>query len=553
MRSRLLLITSVFVGCLYSFPAWSACTGTDSPWTCTPDRESIAACIAGTGCFGFASGDTINVSDGGDGAETWSSQLIITKGVNLIGPGKSNLTITSGFACAACTNTFSTSNYLIVYNPSNPSLNEPFRLSGFTIDTNGICGGVMLTGGTTTNKLTQVRIDNNEIKNADSPNGSMRGVLVCGVVYGVIDNNVFTDNEKSIDSYGTDRPMWEDLSVELGTANSIYYEDNVFNSWSSFHSSGAGGRYVSRFNTYTLTHSGNGEQTIFDLHGNQNGGNYGTMQGEIYKNTVNAYDNFCFNQRGATARYWGNVILRNSKTFRHWIGEEYADELYPAANDFLMHVTNSYYWSNTVDGSTLYSGDSRYDVTDCCNAIDENDDYYIQVSSFNGTVGVGVGTRSQMDAISTCTNGVGYWVTDEGTWNTSGSGEQGRLYKCNSNSWVLSYTPYTYPHPLRNEADTTAPTLSVSQGSFVTVRKTRTTTLTGTCSDAVGVSWAKWRRGAAPDADNGTSCTGTTSWSCAVTDLGGGSNDIRIGCADAAGNVGTTTVNVEVTKRTWFH
>jgi hypothetical protein len=75
-------------------------------------------------------------------------------------------------------------------------------------------------------------------------------------------------------------------------------------------------------------------------------------------------------------------------------------------------------------------------------------------SPFNGSSGVGFGTLANMP--STCTPnsvsgapGVGYFATDQGNWNQSGSGGQGQLYKCTSaNTWTLSYTPYIYPHPL---------------------------------------------------------------------------------------------------------
>jgi len=46
--------------------------------------------------------------------------------------------------------------------------------------------------------------------------------------------------------------------------------------------------------------------------------------------------------------------------------------------------------------------------------------------------------------------GVGYWVTDEGSWNiTLPANTSGQLYTWNGSAWVLKYTPYTYPHPLR--------------------------------------------------------------------------------------------------------
>jgi hypothetical protein len=68
--------------------------------------------------------------------------------------------------------------------------------------------------------------------------------------------------------------------------------------------------------------------------------------------------------------------------------------------------------------------------------------------SGNYTCGVGFGTLANRP--TTCTTGVGYFATDQGSWNTSGNGfGQGELFKCTStNTWGLAYTPYTYPHPL---------------------------------------------------------------------------------------------------------
>lgn len=77
-------------------------------------------------------------------------------------------------------------------------------------------------------------------------------------------------------------------------------------------------------------------------------------------------------------------------------------------------------------------------------------------SPFNGTSGVGFGTLANRP--TTCTTSVGYWATDQGSWNQSGTGfGQGEFFVCTSaNTWTLDYTPYTYPHPLTQNQSTSA-------------------------------------------------------------------------------------------------
>jgi hypothetical protein len=95
------------------------------------------------------------------------------------------------------------------------------------------------------------------------------------------------------------------------------------------------------------------------------------------------------------------------------------------------------------------------------------------------TCGMGEGTLANRP--TTCTTGVGYWATDQGSWNQSGlactgngagagQGCQGELFTCTStNTWTLAYTPYTYPHPLVSgtSSSTTPPAPTNLSGTVV--------------------------------------------------------------------------------------
>ena len=61
-----------------------------------------------------------------------------------------------------------------------------------------------------------------------------------------------------------------------------------------------------------------------------------------------------------------------------------------------------------------------------------------------------MGTTTQMNALTPTEVGYGFWVTDQGSWNSNlPNNTSGQLYSWNGTGWVLKYTPYLYPHPLR--------------------------------------------------------------------------------------------------------
>jgi hypothetical protein len=90
--------------------------------------------------------------------------------------------------------------------------------------------------------------------------------------------------------------------------------------------------------------------------------------------------------------------------------------------------------------------------------IRENFEFFNENPDFDGSFGVGVGTKAQMMSLTPTLPYVGFWVTDEGEWNsTNGSVPDGCFYQWTGSSWTLRYTPYSYPHPLITGAPSSAP------------------------------------------------------------------------------------------------
>jgi len=384
------------------------------------------------------SGDTVMVPAG---RATWDQQLVLSKGVKIIGAGVGQTVITSGYN-APTPNSTDSGNTLIYYRPDIPSDAEKFRLSGFTFDLANRCGLLHIKNHSAA-AIRYNRIDNNQIKNTLG----YRTIYIFGTIYGVIDSNTMDNVGSVLGSYGANEISWTNLTFEFGTADNLYFEDNVITGLQSTpHSGGAGGRYCVRHNTYTSPKTA-GIYPWFDMHGNQDGGNHATMGAEIYENTLTMVDPKhgvgIFDQRGGKALIYNNHGITNGSVSAK-CREEYSDSITPPAINPIsgqpQHISDSNYWGNRKNDNTLVSFyiPQTIDYGGTKGLVPQaNRDYWDESASFDGTTGVGVGLLAARP--KACTKGVAYWATDTKM-----------LYKCTAtNIWNAYYAPYTYPHPLR--------------------------------------------------------------------------------------------------------
>lgn len=413
-------------------------------------------------------GDTVVIPSG---SCTWTSGVSIpsSKKLSIIGAGIGSTVIT-----------WNRDNTVFALNESGS------RLSRMTID-----GQVTVSGGN------GWRIDHVSFVNAASNSG--RGIWIIPTstgegtaAPGLVDNCTFNRRRIMVNGvyssslYNVSK-VWDD-PLDLGTINkTVYIEDNTFRHVEVHNAVDAqnAGAYVFRFNTVY--------DTYVELHGMAETMHRGSRKMELYGNdfireavsgwyqiarinsgTGVVFDNtytgsesavgtaaFLLNEiRTATntgtdgaglcngsSPFDGNTAGQNGWPCRDQIGTSTDSWLWTSGNPYPPQSLAPYYeWNNTQNGRNMtFSILSGSEVH-----IKANRDFYSETGSFDGTSGVGRGTIGSRP--TTCTTGVAYWATDEGEWNSTHDGPDGRLYKCTAtNTWTLYYTPYTYPHPLRGE------------------------------------------------------------------------------------------------------
>lgn len=296
-----------------------------------------------------------------------------------------------------------------------------------------------------------------------------------------------TGNSELIFARGPDN-AWQNNNT-LGTASNIFIEDCTFSSSGYVNDANSNARMVVRFCTIT------GPIKV-DGHGLASNGSpsRGYRNMETYHNTwtysspawaaieLRGGTNMVFNNRSNVQNGW--FFLTDYGYLSAWpnFGSVFqtptnypiTDQIGVSKDPKTAAGEPNYVWGNRVGTAvwqrqtkavnsgaiTLYqtqTGNPSATFTER-DMIQANRDFYAEAGFENANngapaeqqiAGVSIGTKAEMLAFTPPFVKYGWWVTDEGTWNRTPGGPQGRLYTWNGSSWNVYYEPYTYPHPLR--------------------------------------------------------------------------------------------------------
>ncbi len=145
---------------------------------------------------------------------------------------------------------------------------------------------------------------------------------------------------------------------------------------------------------------------------------------------------------GDNHRYFISSITPNASTTPTTITIESPGlaQAIPAAPTTVTMGVNTSYQKRSNNSSAVFSESL---------VIQSNREFFAD-TGFDTNTGVSRGTTAQMNAMVPSIVGYGFWVTDQGSWNTTlPLNTSGQLYTWTGSAWTLKYTPYTYPHPLR--------------------------------------------------------------------------------------------------------
>lgn len=476
-------------------------------------NPALAATIEAASCSYADVSAAVAAASGGDAvrvpaceADWGESTLTITKGIELLGAGATQTIIT------ATLSEYSTSHYLVSFEADEETAanDQAFKLDGFTLAAEGAFppyGLLRLANESSPTHLSKVVVSHNVFRQLVASGSTCFAIGLYPAVFGVVYDNEIIDGDHAWRFLGSLESGKAVEHWEPGSPYAMYFEDNYVHlseAWGStmIISGGGGNRYVSRYNTFDGAVNGPDEYTqAHDIHGNQPnnpGAGIGfEAYGELRLGGVGRW----VDERGGQVYFFMNQWSESGGDGSYYIWEEYDDDTftpssceglsYPTTADgvnCLQRPRDSYFWRNFAGdaGTTLVTSlVVLFDYFDRSTepptvndplTLFENQSWWRDNSEpFTGAVdpvgscgyyegpactksGIGCGTLADMQAIATCSEGLGFWVTDQGNCDdvadyvghNHSQNIEGTLYRCSAaGTWEPSYSPYDYPHPLR--------------------------------------------------------------------------------------------------------
>jgi hypothetical protein len=437
----------------------STTTTTATPGVCTATTDNCSHEAVQRLIYAASVGDTVCVN--ADNC-TWDSTVLINKAITLQGSGMgaSGTKITSS-------GVMWDGLLLLEGFTDNETL---VRITGFQFDLATLAGGrgIYVNAG----RIKKLRIDHNTFHHGYYQ-------IETGGAYGVIDNNLFYNGGAWLILNGGSRAhadaSWVDMTP--GTANAIFVEDNKFILDANWLNPGVGngdgvdgsqgGKIVFRHNEFDSDNwtTNKDQSTAYSVgfHGSAAAGcanGYWQQTGntdcrrspsiiEVYENSYHGQRiDWMITLRGGSGLIYNNTHLTTDyPNARISLREEeyYEPQWSPLRTAWPAEdqIHNTFIWGNSINGSLQTTSNIVAD-----SYIVQDRDYYLHAPCDNAT---------EHDAYGNdCTYGR-EWFTDKngasGSYPTGGTpyANQGTMvFTANVNNAYIDYTPYTYPHPLRN-------------------------------------------------------------------------------------------------------
>lgn len=371
-----------------------------------------------------ATGDTITIPAG---SFTWSTGVVISKGIILKGMNSTNTIINrgTGFTGALVTLAGFTSDVPVrVY---NLRFNSPVGQFGdlYSVAVTGPWDGTWA--------MTQVRIDHCYFY------GGQRTLFYKWRVNGVVDHNTFQDCAIIFLYNGDDDPAWTRAGTPaFGTSDAVFFEDNTIlmdNTISyvdTLSDINTGGRCVWRKNTFNLTAFTGTFGSLIESHGNQDYW-HGSDTDWLRAGVMNEVYNNTFSWSSAFRIFWfrgGRALVANNKMTGSFGGLVVAFDEEEGVGGIITptrtgpwpaedQINNTFIFGNKLNGVALSGSLVGNWQTGSNPYVQVSRDFWLQAPSMaTQTVYPQPGTPSLPN------------------------------YPLPYNPSVTSWTPYTYPHPL---------------------------------------------------------------------------------------------------------